>query len=246
MSHDASKEINYWPAYVDALINVVLNLLFLVGVFTIALVSLNAQALFAEQEANRRKLAALDAARTQRERQQMVSQMLLSLPAESIAPDSRPKEKETQPKIEQPRISEIRLRAEITRDRQMEERQPTVENEKTAFTSVEQFIATLSNGGEIKRIEFNINQYDQPIDWSGLTDLKDRVTQKVWFLLVISDPRNPRLGREAFARLVSVRAALLKAGVASSNIQLKVTDAPSVIALPEGIERTVWVIEKNQ
>lgn len=31
------KEINFWPAYVDALINVVLNLLFLVGVFIIGL-----------------------------------------------------------------------------------------------------------------------------------------------------------------------------------------------------------------
>lgn len=246
MSHDASKEINYWPAYVDALINVVLNLLFLVGVFTIALVSLNAQALFAEQEANKRKLAALDAARTQRERQQIASQMLLSLPIEPMTPFSRPTEKELQQRTEQPHISEIRLKAEMTRNQQVEERNSTGEIQKTSYTSLEQFIATLANGGEIKKFEFNINQYDQPTDWSGFIDIKDRITQKAWFLLVISDPSNPRLGREAYARLVSVRAALLKVGVAAANIQLKVTDAPSAIALPEGIERTVWVIEKNQ
>ena len=36
MSHGVQAP-NYWPGYVDALTNVVLNLLFLIGVFTIGL-----------------------------------------------------------------------------------------------------------------------------------------------------------------------------------------------------------------
>jgi len=51
MGQVTREEINFWPAYVDALINVVLNLLFLVGVFTIGLVSLNGEAFLAEQRA---------------------------------------------------------------------------------------------------------------------------------------------------------------------------------------------------
>ena len=37
----AVAEQNYWPGYLDALINVMLNLLFLVAVFAIGLVLLN-------------------------------------------------------------------------------------------------------------------------------------------------------------------------------------------------------------
>lgn len=50
MSSGAREEINFWPGYVDALINVLLNLLFLVGVFTVGLVVLNMQAAMIQKE----------------------------------------------------------------------------------------------------------------------------------------------------------------------------------------------------
>ncbi len=53
------KEINFWPAYVDALINVVLNLLFLVGVFTIGLVVLNGEAFNQEKKMAELKVRAM-------------------------------------------------------------------------------------------------------------------------------------------------------------------------------------------
>ena len=49
MSHGVEAP-NYWPGYVDALTNVVLNLLFLIGVFTIGLVSLNMEVMNAEKK----------------------------------------------------------------------------------------------------------------------------------------------------------------------------------------------------
>ena len=41
---------NYWPGYLDALINVLLNLLMLVAVFAMGLVSLNLQVFTQEQQ----------------------------------------------------------------------------------------------------------------------------------------------------------------------------------------------------
>lgn len=56
MSASAREEINFWPGYVDALINVVLNLLFLVGVFTVGLVVLNMQAAMVQREMARQEI----------------------------------------------------------------------------------------------------------------------------------------------------------------------------------------------
>lgn len=43
--HKPLEENNYWPGYVDALVNVVLNMLFMVGIMAVGLVSLNVEAL---------------------------------------------------------------------------------------------------------------------------------------------------------------------------------------------------------
>lgn len=43
--HKPLEESNYWPGYVDALVNVVLNMLFMVGIMAVGLVSLNVEAL---------------------------------------------------------------------------------------------------------------------------------------------------------------------------------------------------------
>ena len=43
--HKPLEESNYWPGYVDALVNVVLNMLFMVGVMAVGLISLNLEAL---------------------------------------------------------------------------------------------------------------------------------------------------------------------------------------------------------
>lgn len=43
--HKPLEDCNYWPGYVDGLVNVVLNIVFLVGVMTVGLISLNMEAL---------------------------------------------------------------------------------------------------------------------------------------------------------------------------------------------------------
>ena len=43
--HKKLEDSNYWPGYVDALVNVVLNMLFMVGIMAVGLISLNVEAL---------------------------------------------------------------------------------------------------------------------------------------------------------------------------------------------------------
>jgi hypothetical protein len=234
LSHDASEEINFWPAYVDALINVVLNLLFLVGVFTIGLVSLNEQALFAEQEANKRKLASLESARSVQERRQIADEILRSLPPAT-----------TVLKVEQPQIHEIYFKSE-TRLKVAAEAEQTKPNQSASVTTFEQYKRELSNDGDLSRITFEPNQYNQPPDWVWLEEVKARASQKRWSLYVIADPANQRLSREVYARLVFVRSALLQAGAMPEQIQMKVTPATEISSLPPGVERTVWVIERSR
>jgi hypothetical protein len=45
MKRSKLEDTSYWPGYVDALVNVVLNILFLVGLMAVGLVSLNIEAL---------------------------------------------------------------------------------------------------------------------------------------------------------------------------------------------------------
>ncbi len=234
LSHDASEEINFWPAYVDALINVVLNLLFLVGVFTIGLVSLNEQALFVEQEANKRKLASLESARSVQERRQIAVEILRSLPpAPAIL------------KVEQPQIYEIHFKSDSGL-KAVAEVEQTKQNPNKSIATFEQFKREMSKDGELSRITFEPNQYNQPADWAWLEEVRTRANQKNWLLYVIADPANQRLSREAYARLVFVRSALLQAGALPEQIQMKVTPAAEISALPIGIERTVWVVERSR
>ena len=234
MSHSANEEINFWPAYVDALINVVLNLLFLVGVFTIGLVSLNEQALFAERESNKRKLAALESAHSVQERRKIADDILRSLPPPPAVL-----------KVEQPQIHEIFFRSE-PRLNVVAEAAQTKQSTSASIATFDQFKSEMAKDGELSQITFEPSQYNQPADWAWVEEVRARAGQKSWFLYVIADPANQRLSREAYARLVFVRSALLRAGALPEQIQMKVTPAIEVSALPLGIERTVWVIERSR
>lgn len=232
MNHAQSDEINYWPAYVDALINVVLNLLFLVGVFTIGLVSLNEQALFAEQEANKRKLASLELASSVQERRKIVDELLRALPPAPVMN-----------KVEQPNITEILFRS-TPRLQTLVDSDAAKGVDTSSGLTIDQFADVLAKDGELTRISFELNQYKQPANWTWPYEIKLRASQNNWSLYVIADPTNARLSREAYARLVFVRSTLLHAGASPEHIQMKVTPAQNVVALPQGIERTVWVVER--
>ena len=238
MGQVTREEINFWPAYVDALINVVLNLLFLVGVFTIGLVSLNGEAFLAEQRATQLKLEALRKASTEQERQRLRRELVASL---SLPPPSR-----LDPVYEAPKpneslhVKEIRFVDPVAKGGEGIGSKAS----GSTYTTVEQFISFLANGGSVTHVAFEINQYTTSPMGAWIAEI-DRSSQKKWSLVVISDPTNERLSREAFARLVSVRKALISAGISSTQIQLQVTPAPEPLIVSSELERTVLVIQRN-
>ena len=240
MSSEKLNEVNYWPAYVDALINVVLNLLFLVGVFTIGLVALNGQALFTEQKATQLKVDALSTVQSGQERQKLAEQLWRTLPSSSNiqyrapAGDARTENARSS-------IKEIRLKPELSIIKK--DTNPSVLTQPTKTTqTVDELIAAFAKDGELTRIEFELNQYSLAADWSWPKPI-DTSSGKKWALYVIADPSNPRLAREAFVRLVAVRTAMIKAGVLSIQIQLQIKPQPESTTLLPRIERTVFVIE---
>jgi hypothetical protein len=241
MAQAAREEINFWPAYVDALINVVLNLLFLVGVFTIGLVSLNGEAFLAEQRASQIKLEALRQARTEQERQNLRREMLRAL---AVPPPSKfaiPHEPQ-QASNDSFRVKEIRFAAAGTTAQVGGGGADIAASQVPSYASVQQFVAAVVKGGEITRIEFQMNQYSQPDGWSWPGQL-DHPTERKWLLVVVGDPTNSRLSREAFARLVFVRKTLVAANVPPKNIQLQVLPAPEALAVSPEAERTVFAIQ---
>ena len=238
MSHHKMGEINYWPAYVDALINVVLNLLFLVGVFTIGLVTLNAEALIAEKAAAKRKIESILAASSSKDRYQLATELLKTLPPQSSV---RQVNEQIAP-IDTPRIKEIYLKADVDVKSKNDAADATAAASTNTQTS-QQLIAALTQGATTLRVEFDINQYTLPPDWRLPAEL-DISPQKKWSLYVISDPANPRLSREAFARLVVVRSALIKAGARADQVQLQVVASPQPIQSIPALERTVLIVER--
>lgn len=259
MSHASANEINFWPAYVDALINVVLNLLFLVGVFTIGLVSLNGQALLAERAAQARQLAALQAASTHEERQQLAKAFLRQTSALDSERSSAASDAAALPPL---RVVEIRLHARVPSQPRKEantspESTTRLPNE-TALTGAassptdtlaasnpfDAFMDALRQNAPLTRIAFDINQYSLPSDGVWPSFMRTQASEKSWWLFVLSDPANPRLSREAFERLVATRTVLLQAGALPQHIQIQIIPPPDSVTTPPGIERTVWVVER--
>ncbi len=241
MSLGKLNEINYWPAYVDALINVVLNLLFLVGVFTIGLVTLNGQALMTEQKATQLKVDSLLTAQSDQERQKLTEQLWRTLPPPPNA-QNRIAIAETRHENSRSSIKEIRLNAELNVFKKDTTAAVLTQKTKTQ-QSVDELIASLALDGDLTRIEFELNQYSLSADWVWPKPL-DSSSDKKWALYAIADSTNPRLAREAFARLVSVRTELIKAGAKPSQIQLQVKPPPESATVLPKIERTVFVIER--
>lgn len=244
MSRHNMGEINFWPAYVDALINVVLNLLFLVGVFTIGLVTLNAEALMAEKAAATRKIASILASPSATERQRLATELFKTLAAKPVV---RPAIDQTTPH-EVLRIKEIYLRADADLQGKSDAADVTAAASTSAQTP-QQSIAALIQGTATAQVEFDINQHTLPAQWRLPPEL-DISPQKKWSLYVISDPANPRLSREAFARLVVVRSALIQAGARADQVQLQVLASPQPNPSPPALstpalERTVLIVERS-
>jgi hypothetical protein len=84
MNKSLSDGVNFWPGYVDALVNVVLNLLFLVGIFTIGLVALSMDAVFTQGKIARVKIEHVLEIELRAERLERALALLAKLPKADV------------------------------------------------------------------------------------------------------------------------------------------------------------------
>lgn len=229
-------DINFWPAYVDALINVVLNLLFLVGVFTIGLVVLNGEAV--NQEKKMAEIKVRELRHQEQTAPPVIANAIALLKAlPSLERTETVKKNETnQFHTAEIRISNPRFAAKT--DNQ------TGGNSNSAKTIESAMLMAQSIGGGrvVMRVEFEANEYTTP---KGFTVLPELIAEnkKKYLLLCISDPNNPRLAREAFARLMALRSTLTQAGVDATRIAIQVTPSTDDSTSTMNIDRSVFVID---
>lgn len=235
------KEINFWPAYVDALINVVLNLLFLVGVFIIGLVVLNGEAFNQEKKIAELRVREQHATDQPSESFRGVYGALQVIPAIakiSALPLSIPEKKVERENLE---ITEIRIanpRATTGTSITTGARGAAIHSEEKAM----EIARSMTSGKVLMRLDFEINQYITPKSFSPLSDMTT-ASNKKYLLLCIADSKNQRIAREAFARLMAVRTSLIQAGVSEAQIVVQAEQPTDESSLPANIDRSVFVID---
>jgi hypothetical protein len=239
------KEINFWPAYVDALINVVLNLLFLVGVFTIGLVVLNGEAFNQEKKMAELKVRAMQLSEEPIPDVSAALGILNAIPViAKIAPlpFSASDKKAQRERLE---ITEIR----VSNPRTLASAETGTDTKNEAIQAEEKakvIAQSIAPGKVVMRIDFDINQYTTPKNFSPAAEIV--VAQKnKYLLLCIADPNNQRMAREAFARLMAIRVSLTQAGLDGSQMAIQVAQPTGDSPLPANIDRSVFVIDlQNQ
>lgn len=232
MSKPVQDQINYWPGYVDALVNVVLNLLFLVGVFTIGLVSLNMEAIFTQEKIARLNIERLFEGELNAERQQRALALLAERSNQPI-PRSV-----TETTVTEPVIHEVHLKASS---------EPTPTRNSSPQYTPEQIALSLSGGTEVlAKFTFEKNQFNLPESNPVMAQLSENNKAHKVLLLVVTDTTNPRLAHEAYTRLVAVRSAMLRHGLDQKNITLRALSNATAPSRPTDIDLSVFAVRISQ
>lgn len=261
------EEINFWPGYVDALINVVLNLLFLVGIFLVGLVSFNSVALSVHRQAVQWRLSDVLDKPAQQARQDNARALLagvdrqgpeLALPPPQVQPKpftppmAKPLPVPVMPPSLPPSalplpepvpaalpptpvVREIRIAREAATS--TSRLAPGQGGVQSAARDAEQ----MSGGGKaVAQLRFAINQYTVP-EGSALSTALSQNPDAIWQLVVLTDPANDRLSREAYARLIAVRDQMLASGVPSERVRLRIVAAPTPSA---ELDRSLFLVAR--
>jgi len=237
----ASSPTDYWPAYADALSNVVLNLLFLAGLFTMGLVVLN-------QEVISKQLKLAD----QRARELLLQREAvaprppppLPQPAPVVAvapPPAAEPEPPAEPMAERP-VREFTLRRERGSGAAPAGAEATARAAPSASPVSPESAAQAVMGGQfVGRLTFDLRETVWPaarplVGAEGVAPGDRRA------LVAFAPADNRRLMTEAFSRLTSVRSQMVAAGVSARDIVLRIAPLPPELEGDEVATRTVYVI----
>lgn len=239
MSAEGKEEINFWPGYVDALINVLLNLLFLVGIFTVGLVMLNVQVVEAQRKLSELQVQSLlkgtQGAERQRKAQELLNvisrqklehamsaetEIKQQVGRDALGSDKKPPLPEFKTDGVVPMV-DIRIQAKSQAAVEVSKSFPN-RGESSELAAREALVLKLTKGVRLLgQWVFDIHQYQLP-EGTSLHVTQEQLEGHYVLLVVVTDPENQRLSREAFARLMSVRNLWIQSGVEPSRLRVRI------------------------
>lgn len=227
--HRKLDDNNYWPGYVDALVNVVLNMLFMVGIMAVGLVCLNMQALTQLTRVNQ----------AQQLYQISEENMLLAALGTFIKaiPEVPPVVSPPLPVVKPPvaKAEPVPSTLRVTRSQPL----PSLGDEKKLMADRQQWPAqTLAHVVDFEPFNYQVSASQSQSIRQFLTSVQGGR----WSLSVAVDG-DERSVREAFWRLTQVRQELLAAGIAQSSITLRTVN---MLSPSTGSSRRVYLAHLPQ
>lgn len=232
MKRKKLQDTSYWPGYVDALVNVVLNILFLVGLMAVGLITLNIEALGNFKSAK------------QAEQMQKISEDNLLLaalgtllaviptpPSRDIASKERaltPKAAPLAPSKPEPKpepVAEAELKPIAKPPVILSVGQPFVllpVSQEQAFVQAKAGLLSTTTAFP-SVFEFGFLQYKLSDEQITSTERQKRASahNALWSIFATVPSGQERVSREAFLRMSSVRQVLIEQGVSADAITMR-------------------------
>lgn len=226
---------DYWPAYADALSNVVLNLLFLVGLLTMGLVVLNQEVIAQQLRLAEERARALLA--VQQVRPPPPPPLRREPPPASPAPPAAAlPPPEPAPEVQLP-VREFAMR----RERPAAPGGTAAAPAPAPGFSAEAAAQAVTGGRFVTRLTFDLRETawpaGRPLFGAEQVQPEDRRA-----LVAFAPADNRRQMSDAFGRLTSVRNQMVANGVAPQRIVLRLAPLPPELEGDELAARTVYVI----
>lgn len=223
------QDLNYWPGYVDALMNILLNLLFLVGLFIVGLICLNMEIMQEQQ-----KLAVLEA------EERLLSEQTLANAGTSVQKPSQNHEGSANDVV--PIIEEIHLGQRSAATTDVVDISPHIQHGD--MSNIDAFAGSLVKGVVLSRLAFPEQTFNWPQN-KPLIPLQIQKGERYW-LLNFTDVENPRLLREAYSRVMSLRLAYQNAGHDVQNLSVRIAPLPVDKFATGQFENTVFIIKQTR
>jgi hypothetical protein len=194
------EEQSYWPGYVDAIINVVLNILFIVALFTLALSTVE----FSPPK------------------------VVQSTPDTTPAPQGAQPEKAVEELAQQVPL-QIAISARAYKSQLSNPTEANDLAGSAATKLVTWDTRKLEEGAQLVTVTFDEKVAEIPPPQgrafsTALRDLGREAPKGQWLIWLSSDTRQASASRLAYLRVLSVRSVLVEAGVSPEFIQTRIID----------------------
>lgn len=224
MSTDEKNSIDFWPGYVDAMVNILLNLLFLAGIFTIGLVMFNAQSVLNKVQESLIK-------KEQKKIEKPIEEENKSVELPKVKPLIIPKiEKVVEKPKEETKIEEV------VKEFRFKRKIGTATTSVVDNNSFQKIVYQKIGAKILASYEFALGEQN----WTKEITLSQEVIntlQNGSMLVVMTDIDNPRLAKEAYTRIISLRTILMQ--------KYQLAKTPEIRIIEHGLLGDESLLERN-